>query len=32
MARESYEETLQKGMAEKPREFAKMGNEIRPDK
>jgi hypothetical protein len=28
MAGKSYEETLQKGMAEKPRAFAKMGNEI----
>jgi hypothetical protein len=28
MARESYEETLQKGIEEKPREFAEKGNEI----
>jgi hypothetical protein len=28
MARKSYEETLQKGIEEKPREFTKRGNEI----
>jgi len=28
MARESYEETLQKGMAENPREFVEKGSEI----
>jgi hypothetical protein len=28
MACKSYAETLQKGMAEKPREFAEKGNEI----